>query len=32
MTEIFKEFGDLGAPSMYLLTLAIYESKEKNGY
>jgi hypothetical protein len=28
MLEIFKEFGDIGAPSMYLLTLELYESKE----
>lgn len=26
MKEIFEEFGDIGAPSMYEITLMIYEA------
>jgi len=29
MIEIFNEFGDVGAPSIYLVTLLIYESNNK---
>ena len=30
MEEIFKEFGTIGAPSMYEITKLIYEATDKN--
>jgi hypothetical protein len=30
MEEIFKEFGTVGAPSMYEITNLIYEANNKN--
>jgi hypothetical protein len=30
MEEIFKEFGTIGAPSMYEITKLIYEANDKN--
>jgi hypothetical protein len=29
MVEIFEEFGEVGAPSMYEITKLIYESSNK---